>query len=134
VLLADTACRLHDAFVEPFHAVRRLQVEICIADSYGLCGFVWRSGANFGGSAEGGKRKESEHRQRTPPGRGRTRVSRRSLRFPQLQRAILTTDLDRLAADPHLNGVAIELAVASRTSSFHHDRSPLKCLSFRRGQ
>jgi hypothetical protein len=41
--------------------------------------------------------------------------------FAQFQRALIATDLDGVAADFHLNSIAIELAVASRTSLLGHD-------------
>jgi len=43
------------------------------------------------------------------------------VRFLQLLRALVTAHLNGLAADPDLNGIYVELAVASRTSFLNHD-------------
>jgi hypothetical protein len=43
-----------------------------------------------------------------------------AVRFLQPSRAIFATDLDGLAADFDFDGISIQLAVASRTSSFNH--------------
>ena len=51
------------------------------------------------------------------PPRGR----RGSVRFSQLLRALITADLDRLAANFDFDGIRIQLAVASRTSFLNHD-------------
>lgn len=42
------------------------------------------------------------------------------MRFLQPSRAVVATDLDGLAADFDFDGISIQLAVASRTSSFNH--------------
>ena len=42
------------------------------------------------------------------------------VRFVQLSGAVVATDLDGLAADFDFDGISIQLAVASRTSSFNH--------------
>jgi hypothetical protein len=48
------------------------------------------------------------------------------VRFVQLSGAVVATDLDGLAADFDFDGISIQLAVASRTSSFNHGfRSPI---------
>jgi hypothetical protein len=44
-----------------------------------------------------------------------------NVRFLQLPRAVVTTDLDGLAADFDFEGMSIQLAVASCTSRFNHD-------------
>jgi len=49
------------------------------------------------------------------------RSCRGAMRFPQLPRAVVTTDLDGLSADFDLEGISIQLAVASCTSRFNHD-------------
>jgi hypothetical protein len=59
------------------------------------------------------------------------RGCRKAVRFLQLPRAIVTTDLDRLAADFHFEGISIQLAVASCTSRFNHDVA-LPCPKFGR--
>src|SRR5580765_7395857 len=48
-------------------------------------------------------------------GSGLPRSGCRAVRFLQLLRALLTTHLDRLAADLHFDGARIQLAVACRT-------------------
>ena len=45
----------------------------------------------------------------------------RGMRFPQLQCALITAHLNRLAADLDLDRIPIQLAVASRTCGFNHD-------------
>jgi hypothetical protein len=46
---------------------------------------------------------------------------RGAVRFLQLPSAVITTDLDGLAADFDFEGIFIQLAVASCTSRFNHD-------------
>jgi hypothetical protein len=43
------------------------------------------------------------------------------MRLSQLLRALIAADLDRFAADFDLDGIHIQLAVASRTSFLNHD-------------
>src|SRR5713101_42158 len=49
------------------------------------------------------------------------RRCRGNVRFLQLLRALVTAHLNGLAADPDLNGIYVDLAVASRTSFLNHD-------------
>jgi len=46
------------------------------------------------------------------------------MRFVQLLGALLAADFNRLAPDFDLDGIRIQLAVASRTSVFNHDIAP----------
>jgi len=43
------------------------------------------------------------------------------MRFLQFPRALIATHLDRLAADPDGDGIAIQFAVTSRARSVRHD-------------
>src|SRR5664280_333005 len=53
---------------------------------------------------------------RSPP-----RRSRGDMRFFQLAGARFAAHLNRLTADPYLDGIRIQLAVASRTGFLNHD-------------
>jgi hypothetical protein len=49
------------------------------------------------------------------------RGCRGAMRFPQLPRAVVTTDFDGLSADFDFEAISIQLAVASCTSRFNHN-------------